>query len=88
MEKILHYPNTINNYQATSTTITIQDSLADNQNITVRAYQLPILDNDLSLIDSNTLQEQFDHLRARLIEKIVVLPISQEQNSLVFASVS
>jgi len=67
---ILLYPNTVNNYQATSTTITIQDTLADNQNITVRAYQLPILDNNLSLTDSNTLQEQFDPLRVRLIGKI------------------
>jgi len=67
---ILLYPNTVNNYQATSTTITIQDTLADNQNITVRAYQLPILDTALIFADSNTLQEQFEPLRVKLIGEI------------------
>lgn len=46
-EVILFYPNTINSYQDNSSEIIIKDKLANNKEIFIKAFQLPIINKDL-----------------------------------------
>ena len=55
-EIILFYPNTIKQSQEEETELTIKDALADGKEISIRAFQLPIINRELLLADlvSNT----------------------------------
>ncbi|TCK80649.1 McrC family protein [Albibacterium bauzanense] len=73
-EIILFYPNTVNDIQANSTSFIIEDTLAGNRKIFIKAFKLPFLSLevlntglDFSL-DINTL---FESTRAKLSEKIL-----------------
>jgi len=70
---ILYYPNTIVHNQLSSFELTIQDSFADNREITIHAYQLPIIQEDLFHNAANhhdSLQDMFKPLQQALIERL------------------
>ena len=72
-EIILFYPNTINNYQEAISKIKIEDALADNKEIQINSYQLPILNKELleSKFNPNfDLTTMFEGTKLQLIEKI------------------
>jgi len=80
-EIILFYPNTIRQSQEEGTELTIKDALADGKEISIKAFQLPIinralLENDLKA--KTELSILFESLRQELldtIEKILVPPM-------------
>lgn len=79
-EIILFYPNTINDYQQIVTKLKIKDALADNKEIFINAYQLPIINKDLLGVELNpnkNLNELFDTTKYELKEKIeeILVPI-------------
>lgn len=72
-EIILFYPNTIKIMQMQSHEILIKDALADNKEISIRAYQLPIINKDLLYRDLESgvsLNELFKETSLRLKEKL------------------
>jgi 5-methylcytosine-specific restriction enzyme subunit McrC len=76
---IIFYPDTVKNNQVNSTEIVIKDSLANNKEISIQVYQLPIINKELlskNLIKKGNLKEMFDptrkHLKRRL-EEILLL---------------
>jgi 5-methylcytosine-specific restriction enzyme subunit McrC len=72
-EIILFYPNTIKQGQEEETELTIKDALADGKEISIRAFQLPIINKKLlkTDLDTNTaLSELFESTRQELINKI------------------
>ena len=72
-EIILFYPNTIKQGQEEETELTIKDALADGKEISIRAFQLPIINRELleTGIETNTdLSELFETTRLELINKI------------------
>jgi 5-methylcytosine-specific restriction enzyme subunit McrC len=72
-EIILFYPNTIKQGQEEETELTIKDALADGKEISVRAYQLPIINRELldtDLVPNTDLKELFETTREELINKI------------------
>ena len=77
-EIILFYPNTINQSQEEETELTIKDALADGKEISIRAFQLPIINRELleSDLEAKTdLSELFESTKQYLknkIEKILV----------------
>ena len=61
------------------TELTIKDALADGKEISIRAFQLPIINRELLItsLESNTdLSELFESTRLELINKIekILLP--------------
>jgi 5-methylcytosine-specific restriction enzyme subunit McrC len=72
-EIILFYPDTIKGNQDNLTEIVINDTLADNRQINIKAFQLPII-NRLLLEDeiniNSNLKELFDSTRINLKGKI------------------
>jgi 5-methylcytosine-specific restriction enzyme subunit McrC len=72
-EIILFYPNTIKQGQEEETELTIKDALADGKEISIRAFQLPIINRELLETDLETktdLNELFEATRKELINKI------------------
>ena len=79
-EIILFYPNTIKQGQEEETELTIKDALADGKEISIRAFQLPIINRALLEADLETktdLSELFESTRQELINKIekILVPI-------------
>ena len=72
-EIILFYPNTIKQSQEEETELTIKDALADGKEISIRAFQLPIINRELletGLATNTDLSELFESTRQELINKI------------------
>ncbi|MDA0196396.1 MAG: hypothetical protein O2951_15380 [Bacteroidetes bacterium] len=72
-EIILFYPNTIKQGQEEETELTIKDALADGKEISIRAFQLPIINRALLETDleaKTDLSELFESTRQELINKI------------------
>lgn len=72
-EIILFYPNTIKQGQEEETELTIKDALADGKEISIRAFQLPIINRALletGLETKTDLSELFETTRQELINKI------------------
>ena len=72
-EIILFYPNTIKQSQEEETELTIKDALANGKEITIRAFQLPIINRGLlnaNLVTKAGLSELFESTREELINKI------------------
>ena len=72
-EIILFYPNTIKQGQEEETELKIKDSLADGKEISIRAFQLPIINRALLETDlevKTDLSELFESTRQELINKI------------------
>ena len=72
-EIVLFYPNTINNYQEDVSKIKIEDALAENKEIQINSYQLPVLNKDLLSNSFNPgldLNTMFESTKIELIEKI------------------
>ncbi len=81
-EIILFYPNTISNYQEEVSKIVIQDALADNKEIQINSYQLPILNKDLLGNKFNPnfdLATMFEDTRIELIEKLTKILIPENE---------
>ncbi len=78
-EIILFYPNTIKQCQEEETELAIKDALADGKEISIRAFQLPIINRELLKAELSTktdLNELFELTRQELINKIenILLP--------------
>jgi len=72
-EIILFYPNTMTQAQEEETMLTIKDALANGKEISIRAFQLPIINRELlntELITNTDLSELFESTRQELINKI------------------
>ena len=72
-EIILFYPNTIKQSQEEETELTIKDAFADGKEISIRAFQLPIINRALLETDleaKTDLSELFEYTRQELINKI------------------
>ncbi|WP_179375719.1 McrC family protein [Winogradskyella wichelsiae] len=72
-EIILFYPNTIKQGQEEETELTIKDALADGKEISIRAFQLPIINRallEMDLVTNTDLSELFESTRLDLINKI------------------
>lgn len=72
-EIILFYPNTIKQNQEEETKFTIKDTFADGKEITIRAFQLPIINRELldrELVAKTDLSELFESTREKLRNKI------------------
>lgn len=72
-EIILFYPNTLKQAQENDTELTIKDALAKGKEISVKAYQLPIINKELltSKLDSKRdLNDLFASTREVLKTKI------------------
>ncbi|MDA8980019.1 McrC family protein [Chitinophagales bacterium] len=72
-EIILFYPNTIKQRQEEETELTIKDALAEGKEISIRAFQLPIINRALLETDleaKTDLSELFDSTKQELINKI------------------
>lgn len=72
-EIILFYPNTISQKQEEKTDIKIKDALADDREISIRAFQLPIINRELfkkELSSGINLQAIFEGTRINLKNKI------------------
>ena len=85
-EIILFYPNTIKQAQEEETELTIKDALADGKEISIRAFQLPIINRELleTGLETNTdLSELFESTRQELINKIekILVPTTYIKNS-------
>lgn len=84
-EIILFYPNTIKHRQEEETELTIKDALADGKEISIRAFQLPIINNELletDLESKTDLSELFESTRQELINKIekILVPITKSSD--------
>lgn len=69
----LYYPDTILHNQSESFDIIIKNSMADNKEIYIHAFQLPIINHSIfkqSFISSESLQLQFEPLKAALINRL------------------
>ncbi len=77
-EIILFYPNTIKQSQEQQTELTIKDALAAGKEISIKAFQLPIINHELlesGLETKSDLTELFESTKDRLknkLEKILV----------------
>ena len=72
-EIILFYPNTIKQGQVEETELTIKDALANGKEISIRAFQLPIINRALLETDlevKTDLSDLFESTRQELISKI------------------
>lgn len=70
-EIVLFYPNTIKGYQQRHTEIIVKDALANNKEVIIRAFQLPIINRELLDMEVNPvikLNELFAATREILIE--------------------
>lgn len=72
----LFYPNTVTRNTSTDLkTIEIIDELANREKITIKAHQVTILDNELSIDDLNTkkLSDVFDSVRLQLKTELITI---------------
>ena len=72
-EIILFYPNTLKQSQEDNTELTIKDALAQDKEISVKAFQLPIINRELlsSELEAKTeLNDLFETTREELKTKI------------------
>ena len=72
-EIILFYPNTIKQVREEETELIIKDALADGKEISIKAFQLPIINRELlenNLETKTNLSELFKSTREELINKI------------------
>jgi len=72
-EIILFYPNTIRDNQGNSTEFKLKDELAKGKEISIKAFQLPILNSailDQPLATNTTLSELFEDTKQELKTKI------------------
>jgi 5-methylcytosine-specific restriction enzyme subunit McrC len=72
-EIILFYPNTLKQAQEENTELTIKDALAQNKEISVKAFQLPIINRELlsaELEAKTDLNDLFETTREELKTKI------------------
>lgn len=79
-EIILFYPNTLKQSQEKQTELTIKDTLATDKEISIKAFQLPIINRkllDIELISKTDLSEIFESTRQELINKLnqILMPI-------------
>ncbi|AWV96722.1 McrC family protein [Arcticibacterium luteifluviistationis] len=79
-EIILFYPNTIKESQEDETELTIKDALADGKEISIKAFQLPIINRKLltsDLVLKTDLADLFQPTRQELINKLeeILLPM-------------
>jgi len=78
-EIILFYPNTIKQVQEKETELTIKDALANGKEISIKAFQLPIINRALLKTDLETntdLSALFETTRQKLIKKIKKILVS------------
>ena len=71
--KYLFYPNTIKGYQDKVSELFIEDELADGRQISIKSYQLPIINESLlsQPFDKGIyLAEMFEETKEKLIGKI------------------
>jgi 5-methylcytosine-specific restriction enzyme subunit McrC len=78
-EIILFYPNTIKEEQEEETELTIKDALAEGKEISIKAFQLPVINRELlktDLVSETDLSELFESTRQELINRIekILLP--------------
>ena len=78
-EIILFYPNTVRGNQENSTELIIKDTLANGKEITIKAFQLPVLNEvllDIDLEKETYLDELFVSTKEKLKERIktILLP--------------
>lgn len=69
---VLFYPNSIKNNQEDNSEIIIEDALADDKKVSIKAYQLPIINTNFEselYNSSRPLKEVFEDTRVRLISK-------------------
>lgn len=85
-EIILFYPNTIKQEQEEETELTIKDALANGKEISIRAFQLPIikralLETDLEM--KTDLSDLFESTKQELINRIekILVPTTYIKNS-------
>ena len=77
-EILLFYPNSISGGQGKSTELTIKDELAENKEVLIKAFQLPIMDTGIlveELDQSVRLDELFDYTKDNLklaLEEILI----------------
>jgi 5-methylcytosine-specific restriction enzyme subunit McrC len=72
-EIILFYPNTVKQRQNEETELTIKDALANNKEIYIRVFQLPIINKELinkDLVPNNDLSVLFEPTREELKDRI------------------
>lgn len=72
-EIVLYYPNTITQTKTQNSEIVIEDKLADDTDITIRSYQLPIINFDMftaHYVNQNTLELDFEIVKKELIDAI------------------
>ena len=72
-EIMLFYPNTINDTQEDSSKIIIEDALAGNKEVIVKAFQLPIINKlifEQEFTSQQKIEQIFKSTKAELIEKI------------------
>ncbi|MCB9324024.1 MAG: hypothetical protein H6571_09850 [Lewinellaceae bacterium] len=73
-EIILFYPNTVNQNQEAFTKIIVKDALAEDRSITIKAYQLPIINIDLlamNLKPNMDFLELFESTKSKLKQTII-----------------
>ncbi len=78
-EIILFYPNTISQNQEACSKFVIKDALAGNSEITIRAYQLPIVNRELlnrEFVVKAGLHELFDSTKIALKKKLESILLS------------
>jgi 5-methylcytosine-specific restriction enzyme subunit McrC len=72
-EIILFYPNTMKQNQEGKVRLSIKDALADNKEISINAYQLPIISRNFlnyQFDEFNNLKELFEPTKKMLISKL------------------
>jgi len=70
---ILFYPDTVQGYRNSPSQINIKDEFAENIDVNIRAYQLPIINHQLfrdAYAGSNNLSDMFESTKAELKERI------------------
>ena len=80
-EIILFFPNTIKQEQEEETELTIKDALADGKEISIRAFQLPIINRELlyaNLVSQTNLSELFESTRKELRDKLEKILAKQD----------
>jgi len=73
-EVALLYPDTITNFQRNSTGFTIRDEFADQVDVRVTAWQLPVINRELmnsKQMNRKKLGDLFDELRGELRERLM-----------------
>ena len=73
---ILFYPNTLKQNQVGNTQMIIKDALANGKEITIKAFQLPIINREIFEEEYNPrlkLSELFGKVRLTLINKLELI---------------